>query len=74
MGSEFLLHQQVRPRIAAFGRAALVLDLAVQGEAPYALNLDASRLIYDGSPAAGGGHDDVYKDDVIHMLWAINQL
>lgn len=37
----------------------------------HALNLDASRLIYKGSPAAGGGHDDIYKDDVIHLLWAV---
>jgi hypothetical protein len=51
-------------------------DLAqhLTGEPPYVLNLDASRLIFAGSVAAGGGHDDIYKDDVIHMLWAITTL
>ncbi len=37
----------------------------------HALSLDASRLIYYGPPAAGGGHDDIFKDDVIHLLWAV---
>ena len=41
---------------------------------PYVLNLDASRLIFAGGVAAGGGHDDIYKDDVIHMIWAITTL
>ncbi len=38
-----------------------------------AINIDASRLIYDGSPAMGGGHGDIFKDDVIHVLWASMQ-
>ena len=38
-----------------------------------ALNIDASRIIYDGSPAMGGGHGDIFKDDVIHVLWAAMQ-
>jgi hypothetical protein len=71
-----------RGQAQGFGKDGLFASLSqppdlgsrVSGVAPYALNLDASRLIYQGSPAAGGGHDDVYKDDVIHMLWAITQL
>ncbi|MEO7714788.1 MAG: hypothetical protein ABIY70_01180 [Capsulimonas sp.] len=34
------------------------------------LNLDASRLIYEGDPKLGGGHDDIFKDDVVHLMWA----
>jgi len=36
-----------------------------------AINIDASRLIYEGPPMSGGGHDDLYKDDVVHLLWAV---
>jgi len=39
-----------------------------------AVNLDASRLIYEGDPRSGGGHDDIFKDDVIHLIWAITQI
>ncbi len=71
-----------RGRAQCLGKGGLFASLSqppdlashVHGAAPYALNLDASRLIYAGDAAAGGGHDDVYKDDVIHMLWAITQL
>jgi pimeloyl-ACP methyl ester carboxylesterase len=35
------------------------------------INVDASRLIYEGPPASGGGHADIYKDDVVHLLWGI---
>ena len=35
-----------------------------------AVNLDGSRVIYEGPAAAGGGHDDIFKDDVVHLLWA----
>lgn len=38
------------------------------------LNLDASRLIYKGAVGLGGGHDDIFKDDVVHLLWAVTQL
>lgn len=34
------------------------------------LNIDGSRLIYEGPVATGGGHDDVFKDDVVHLIWA----
>ncbi len=50
------------------------LSQHVSGPAPHLLNLDASRLIFAGSIASGGGHDDIYKDDVIHMIWAITAL
>jgi hypothetical protein len=36
------------------------------------LNLDASRLIYQGPVLAGGGHDDIFKDDVVNLIWAIS--
>jgi hypothetical protein len=39
-----------------------------------AVNLDASRLIYFGPAATGGGHTDIFKDDVIHLLWAVTTL
>jgi len=35
------------------------------------LNLDASRMVYAGSPASGGAHTDIYKDDVVNLLWAV---
>ncbi len=38
------------------------------------MNVDASRLIYEGSVALGGGHDDIFKDDVIYLLWAASML
>lgn len=38
------------------------------------VNLDASRLIYQGNPAAGGGHTDIFKDDVIYLAWAATLL
>ncbi len=34
------------------------------------LNIDASRLMYAGSPILGGGHGDIDKDDVMHVLWS----
>jgi len=34
------------------------------------LNIDASRLMYAGSPVLGGGHGDIDKDDVMHVLWS----
>lgn len=37
---------------------------------PLVYNLDASRLIYEGGMATGGGHDDIFKDDVVHLLWS----
>lgn len=37
------------------------------------INVDASRIIYSGAVAAGGGHGDIFKDDVLHVLWAAMQ-
>jgi hypothetical protein len=37
---------------------------------PTVINLDGSKMIYEGEVASGGGHTDVYKDDVTYLLWA----
>jgi|GEM_PF-1304569 len=37
------------------------------------LNLDASRIIFQGATATGGGHDDIFKDDVINLIWSITR-
>jgi hypothetical protein len=57
-------------------RAPDLKSLALQPAAgdPYLLNIDASRLCYAGSPAAGGGHDDVFKDDVVNLIWAVTRV
>lgn len=36
-----------------------------------AINLDGSRMIYEGSIPSGGGHTDIYKDDVVYLMWAV---
>lgn len=36
---------------------------------PTVTNFDGSKMIYEGSVAAGGGHTDIYKDDVTYLLW-----
>jgi hypothetical protein len=41
---------------------------------PWSVNLDASRLIYAGSVVTGGGHGDIFKDDVVHLAWAVTLL
>ncbi|AIE88135.1 hypothetical protein [Fimbriimonas ginsengisoli] len=41
---------------------------------PTLLNIDASRICYEGNPAAGGGHDDVFKDDVVNLIWSVTRL
>ena len=56
------------------GFASLVTPPDLQVTAPCLLNIDASRLIYYGSPALGGGHDDIFKDDVLHLLWAVTHI
>lgn len=38
------------------------------------LNIDASRLIYEGAVPTGGGHDDIFKDDVLYLTWAAAML
>ncbi len=35
------------------------------------MNIDASHLIYEGAVASGGGHDDIFKDDVVALIWGI---
>lgn len=39
-----------------------------------ALNLDMSRIVYEGPIPLGGGHTDIYKDDVINLVWAVTRL
>ena len=41
---------------------------------PYVVNLDASRLIYEGGIALGGGHDDIFKDDVVNLMWSATRI
>jgi hypothetical protein len=41
---------------------------------PCKMSLDASRLEYEGNPAAGGGHDDIFKDDVVNLLWSVTNV
>jgi hypothetical protein len=36
-----------------------------------AINLDGSRMIYFGQVLSGGAHTDIYKDDVVHLMWAV---
>jgi hypothetical protein len=38
------------------------------------INLDVSRLCYQGSPLTGGGHDDIFKDDIVNLCWAVMAL
>ena len=56
------------------GFASLVTPPDLDVTAPCMLNIDASRLIYFGAPALGGGHDDIFKDDVLHLLWAVSHV
>ena len=56
------------------GFASLVSPPDLQVTAPCMLNIDASRLIYYGAPAMGGGHGDIFKDDVLHLLWAVTHI
>lgn len=38
------------------------------------VNLDASRIVHEGAVASGGGHDDIFKDDLLHLLWSVCDL
>jgi len=49
---------------------AMTENKFVPTDIPRLLNLDASRIVYQGSIPLGGGHDDIFKDDVIHLAWA----
>jgi hypothetical protein len=37
------------------------------------LNIDASRIIYEGPVIPQGAHNDIFKDDVVLLLWACTQ-
>ncbi len=41
-----------------------------RNDVPFLLNLDASRIIYKGNFTTGGGHGDIFKEDVICLIWA----
>lgn len=34
------------------------------------LNIDGSRLIFDGPVVPQGAHGDIFKDDIVQLLWA----
>jgi pimeloyl-ACP methyl ester carboxylesterase len=51
--------------------ASLVKPPCLDVTSPPAISLDASRIIYEGPAATGGGHGDIFKDDVVNLLWAI---
>jgi hypothetical protein len=36
---------------------------------PRLVNRDLSDVCCSGSPLAGGGHGDIFKDDVLHVVW-----
>jgi len=38
------------------------------------INVDGSRLMYAGAAALGGGHGDIDKDDVMHVLWSATRV
>jgi hypothetical protein len=38
------------------------------------MNMEGSRLVYLGKAAMGGGHGDIFKDDVVHLAWAATQI
>ena len=40
-------------------------------EFPRIISLDLSRICCDGPPVSGGGHGDIFKDDVLHVVWAV---
>lgn len=52
----------------------LGLGHALHEEKPIVVNIDASRLITGGSITSGGSHTLVYRDDVLHLVWAVVRL
>jgi hypothetical protein len=50
------------------------LRVRVPGGPPWIVNVDASRMIYEGNAAAGGGHGDIFKNDVVLLAWAVTDL
>lgn len=61
-------HPEPRGRYAALVRPPHLPPAL--GAPPRIINLDASRIVYEGPVATGGGHGDIFKDDVIHLVWA----
>ena len=43
-------------------------------EVPRILNIDASRLIFRGPVLLGGGHEDIFKDDIVNLIWSVTKL
>jgi len=41
---------------------------------PWIVNLDASRMIYNGNVLTGGGHGDIFKNDVVLLIWATTEV
>ena len=48
--------------------------LTRENGSPYLLNVDASRICFFGTASVGGGHDDIFKDDQVNLLWSVVQL
>jgi hypothetical protein len=46
----------------------------IRRRSPVVVNLDCSRFVYDGNPLLGGGHGDIFKNDVIHLVWAVTTI
>ncbi len=44
------------------------------GTERYVLNLDASHIEFEGPPLSGGAHTDIYRDDVVNLLWGVVRL
>jgi hypothetical protein len=53
---------------------SVLTGMGWNGSAPCVVNLDASRLVYEGRVATGGGHGDIYRDDLVYLVWAVTQL
>ncbi len=48
--------------------------LATPVHRPWVMNMEGSRLVYLGNAAMGGGHGDIFKDDIVHLAWAATQI
>jgi hypothetical protein len=46
----------------------------IERQQPVVLNLDCSRFVYEGNPLLGGGHGDIFKNDVVHLVWAVTRM
>lgn len=76
--ASFTVHQVSASAFACLTRPPDLLGACgghePDGKARCFFNLDASSIMYEGAPAAGGGHDDVFKDDVVNLMWALTQI